>query len=566
MGAVKGKDGNRWYHVRLPGRPSGHTGWILADQTIRSSTEWRIVVNGLDRAGSRSTATASRARLPGGRAEGRRRRRPTAQFFVEEAARDLAARRRRPLRARHQRALGHLPGVRGRARPDRDPRHGRPLGSARQRRLARLHPPRPAPSRGSRSASAAECRSPSSAERAPSLGVSSAGCNETCARRRCTRRSRRRTAVSPSPGSGGSRAPATCARALTGRTVAFRGARLDALEGQPQRAHLPGRGRRLGHAPGHARPERGLRARAGRPTARRSRSSPTARVAGSAQLYALERASLGEARQLTEAPGIVEHHEWSPDGSRILLLVAGHGAEQTDALGSGTLGAEAELPEWVPLVDSSESAGEGAALALRARRRERRARARPRPIEPERLGGDLVRRRRASSRSSRRAPARVRGTAPSSRSSIRPRARARTLRRSEVQLGWAAGSPGGTHVAVVEAVCSDRMIVAGELLLIDPASGEARTVDTHGVDVTWTAWRDDERLLAIGVRGLEPVALDVRRRRRRRPTEIWVGIGLLRRRASTRGLADRRRHGVRGRRRGLGSRARRRRRRRRRGA
>jgi lipoprotein-anchoring transpeptidase ErfK/SrfK len=45
MGLVTGKDGNRWYHVRLPGRPSGHTGWILADQTIRSSTEWRVVVD-----------------------------------------------------------------------------------------------------------------------------------------------------------------------------------------------------------------------------------------------------------------------------------------------------------------------------------------------------------------------------------------------------------------------------------------------------------------------------------------------------------------------------------------
>ena len=44
MGSVTGKDGNRWVHVRLPGRPSGHTGWILADQTIRSSTEWRVVV------------------------------------------------------------------------------------------------------------------------------------------------------------------------------------------------------------------------------------------------------------------------------------------------------------------------------------------------------------------------------------------------------------------------------------------------------------------------------------------------------------------------------------------
>ena len=39
------------------------------------------------------------------------------------------------------------------------------------------------------------------------LGVSSAGCNETCARHRCTRRSRRRIAVSPSPGSAASRRP-----------------------------------------------------------------------------------------------------------------------------------------------------------------------------------------------------------------------------------------------------------------------------------------------------------------------------------------------------------------------
>ena len=93
-----------------------------------------------------------------------------------------------------------------------------------------------------------------------------------------------------------------------------------------------------------------------------------------------------------------------------------------------------------------------------------------------------------------------------------------------MQLGWATGSPGGSHAAVVEAVCSDRVIVAGELLLIDPASGEARAVDTQGVDITWTAWRDDERLFAIGVRGLEPVALEVRAGDAS-ATEIWVGSG-----------------------------------------
>jgi lipoprotein-anchoring transpeptidase ErfK/SrfK len=84
MGAVKGKDGNRWVHVRLPGRPSGHTGWILADQTIRSSTEWRIVVTVSTRTVAvyrdgllvRSfTAVVPAAATPT----------PYGQFFVEEA-------------------------------------------------------------------------------------------------------------------------------------------------------------------------------------------------------------------------------------------------------------------------------------------------------------------------------------------------------------------------------------------------------------------------------------------------------------------------------------------------
>jgi lipoprotein-anchoring transpeptidase ErfK/SrfK len=86
MGLVTGKDGNRWYHVRLPGRPSGHTGWILADQTIRSSTEWRIVVDvsmrhvevyrdGLVVRGF--SAVVSKATTPT----------PYGEFFVEEAER-----------------------------------------------------------------------------------------------------------------------------------------------------------------------------------------------------------------------------------------------------------------------------------------------------------------------------------------------------------------------------------------------------------------------------------------------------------------------------------------------
>jgi dipeptidyl aminopeptidase/acylaminoacyl peptidase len=81
----------------------------------------------------------------------------------------------------------------------------------------------------------------------------------------------------------------------------------------------------------------------------------------------------------------------------------------------------------------------------------------------------------------------------------------RTLYTPADQIGLPVGSPSGRKLALVEAVCSDRMIVAGNLLLIDAASGIARRVDTRAVDVTHTGWRDERRLVFVGHRGLETV-------------------------------------------------------------
>ena len=306
-----------------------------------------------------------------------------------------------------------------------------------------------------------------------------------------------------------------------GRTIAFRGARLDALEGRPRGriclAPADGSGlRQITHGPNEDSGPRWS------PDGTHLTFLSDRREAGSAQLYALETGHLGEARLLTEAPGIVEHHEWSPDGSRVLLLVAGHGAEQTDALGSGTLGPNAELPDWVPHVESSEDAGERRrALYVLDVASEALTPASPAELnvwEAAWCGdGAVVAIVSQGAGEGAWYDAELALIDPAARS-------ARTLRATDVQLGWVSGSPRGTHAAVVEAVCSDRVIVAGELLLIDPASGEARSVDTLGVDVSWTAWRDDERLLAIGVRGLEPVALDVRAADAT-ASEIWVGAG-----------------------------------------
>jgi dipeptidyl aminopeptidase/acylaminoacyl peptidase len=306
-----------------------------------------------------------------------------------------------------------------------------------------------------------------------------------------------------------------------GTQIAIAGSRLDALEGEPSGriclAAADGSGmRQITHGPNRDSDPRWSH------DGRTLSFLSDRRAAGNAQLYALAIGALGEAQQLVEAPGIVELHEWSPDGSRILLLVAGHGAEQTDALGSGTLGTQAELPDWMPLVDSSEDASERrrALYVLDVASGELQV-ASPFELnvwEASWCGdGAVVAIVSADAGESAWYGAELALIDPAARS-------ARTLRASGVQLGWVGGSPGGKHAAVVEAVCSDRVVVAGDLLLIDPSSGAARSVDTHGVDVTWTAWRDDERLLAVGLRGLEPVALEVQAGAGT-AREIWVGSG-----------------------------------------
>jgi hypothetical protein len=44
LGHATSRTGGSWLHVRLPGRPNGHKGWISAYRTRRTSTEWDILV------------------------------------------------------------------------------------------------------------------------------------------------------------------------------------------------------------------------------------------------------------------------------------------------------------------------------------------------------------------------------------------------------------------------------------------------------------------------------------------------------------------------------------------
>jgi hypothetical protein len=75
-----------WIHVRLPGRPNSHAGWISADRTRRAATDWLVAVSI-----SRRLVTVFHR----GQVEGRFRAvvgqpstpTPHGQFFVEEIVR-----------------------------------------------------------------------------------------------------------------------------------------------------------------------------------------------------------------------------------------------------------------------------------------------------------------------------------------------------------------------------------------------------------------------------------------------------------------------------------------------
>jgi lipoprotein-anchoring transpeptidase ErfK/SrfK len=84
IGHSQSPHGHPWVRVRLPGRPSGHTGWIRAHQTRPATTAWHIVIDlsarsvtvyHLGRAQRRFRAVVGKASTPT----------PRGQFFIEEA-------------------------------------------------------------------------------------------------------------------------------------------------------------------------------------------------------------------------------------------------------------------------------------------------------------------------------------------------------------------------------------------------------------------------------------------------------------------------------------------------
>jgi dipeptidyl aminopeptidase/acylaminoacyl peptidase len=222
------------------------------------------------------------------------------------------------------------------------------------------------------------------------------------------------------------------------------------------------------------------------------------------QLYVLAAGQFGEARPAPAVPGTVEYLAWSPDGMRILLGVAGLGAEMADAQGSGRAGSgESGLPPWYPEVEAGTPEDAWRSLWLYTPASGELAQ-----ISPDGLNvweaawsgpGHVL------AITSKRPGEDDWYRAVLSRLDIST-GEVTELLRSDVQLGLPAGTSDGRRAAVVAAVCSDRWIVAGDLIVLDLAAGTRCAVDTGGTDVTAVQWIDRTRLGYIGQRHLDSVA------------------------------------------------------------
>lgn len=219
---------------------------------------------------------------------------------------------------------------------------------------------------------------------------------------------------------------------------------------------------------------------------------------GEAQLY-LSRGEVGEAIPAPTVRGTVEHIAWSPDGSRILVLLAEEGAELAGAQGSGREKERAEIPDWMPEVRSTREPAGWRRLYMYDVERNL--------LEPwSREGLNVWEADWCGSQEVVAVASEDPGEASWYRSPlviIDDSGKERVLYESaEDQLGWATASPDGELIAVIEAFCSDRLIVAGDVRIVSPDGELLRSLELDDLDVTFVLWQG-RNLFAVGVSDLQ---------------------------------------------------------------
>jgi dipeptidyl aminopeptidase/acylaminoacyl peptidase len=207
----------------------------------------------------------------------------------------------------------------------------------------------------------------------------------------------------------------------------------------------------------------------------------------------------GEDKATCPVDGWVEYHHWSSDGKTILLGVAGFGADLAGAQGGYSVAtADATRAEWMPEIDAepSESAWRSVWIYDVAANSAKRIS----PVgvniwESVWCGASRIVAMCSD------APSEAEWYTANLRLFDLQGGGGQVLLTPHDQLGWLSASPSGDRIAVVEAVCSDRTIVAGELKIIDVPSASVASAATLGADVVQTIWRGERHVLFAAAQG-----------------------------------------------------------------
>ena len=248
--------------------------------------------------------------------------------------------------------------------------------------------------------------------------------------------------------------------------------------------------------------------------------------AGNFQLYIHNRKD----NQLITPPAVdgwVEQLQWSADGSQILLTVAGHGADRASGQGAVKSHQAAEqFPGWMPQVETGVEAyrWRQAWIYTVASNRVKPVPGRGLNIWQATWCGDS-------------AIAAIVSDSPNEEAwysadlqliQIESGA-AELLYKPRDQLSCIAATESGQTLAFVEALGSDRDIIAGNLFTIDIHTRERKYLNTLGVDITYTQWLSEEELLLAGHRGFETLILSCLQNDRvpnGHCEELWCSSGL----------------------------------------
>jgi len=233
--------------------------------------------------------------------------------------------------------------------------------------------------------------------------------------------------------------------------------------------------------------------------------------------------SSGAVAPVQEVPGSVEYVVWSPDGAKLLLGIAGRNADLSSVQGATSVTKDAgDNPSWMPAVSPLAGADtwrKGWVYDLRNGRLADLTPAGKNVWDMAWCGPDKI-----ASLVSDSPGEDAWYTASLEIIELESRV-SREVYAAQRQLGCLQGSKDGKRLAVIEGVCSDRGILAGDLKVINLVNGKCQTLCTGKTDVSYAEWISASELLIAGHRGLKSV-VSVCNFVRKTTEEVWNSLDI----------------------------------------